>query len=87
MDKLGLIDRIDQISPVKKEACNVSVGTCIAALIINQLTDRKALCKVKEFYERQDVELLFGPERKVDAFNFIQQKSPTSISGEMNAYW
>ncbi|GIN95545.1 hypothetical protein J6TS1_14150 [Siminovitchia terrae] len=20
-------------------------------------------------------------------FNFIQQKSPTSVSGEMNAYW
>jgi len=51
IDKLGLIDRMDQISPVKKEACNVSVGTRIAALIINQLTDRKALCKVKEFYE------------------------------------
>ncbi|RST58404.1 hypothetical protein [Siminovitchia terrae] len=22
-----------------------------------------------------------------DTFNFIQQKSPTSVSGEMNAYW
>ncbi|WP_213021252.1 hypothetical protein [Siminovitchia terrae] len=22
-----------------------------------------------------------------DVFNFIQQKSPTSVSGEMNAYW
>lgn len=69
IDKLGLIDRIDQLSPVKKEDCHVSVGTRIAALIINQLTDRKALYKVEEFYERQDVELLFGTERKASDFN------------------
>ncbi|WP_280519790.1 hypothetical protein [Siminovitchia terrae] len=25
--------------------------------------------------------------KKNQVFNFIQQKSPTSISGEMNAYW
>src|SRR5690606_26190821 len=56
-------------SPVKKEDCHVSVGTRIAALIINQLTDRKALYKVEEFYERQDVELLFGTERKASDFN------------------
>lgn len=41
IDEMGLIDRIDQLSPVKKEACNVSVGTRIAAIMINQLTSRK----------------------------------------------
>ncbi|MEI3612962.1 DUF4277 domain-containing protein [Pseudogracilibacillus sp. SO30301A] len=40
IEALGLIDRIDQLSPVKKENCKVSVGTRIAAIIINQLTDR-----------------------------------------------
>ncbi|MBT2215490.1 hypothetical protein F3157_11210 [Virgibacillus dakarensis] len=30
--------------------------------MINQLTSRKALYKIEEFYEGQDVELLFGSE-------------------------
>ncbi|WP_188634366.1 DUF4277 domain-containing protein, partial [Lentibacillus kapialis] len=45
IEKLGLIDRIDHLSPVKKDVCHVSVGTRIAAIMINQLTDRKALYK------------------------------------------
>lgn len=69
IEELGLIDRIDQLSPVKKEICRVSVGTRVAAMIINQLTDRKALYKVEEFYERQDVELLFGSGKEANDFN------------------
>lgn len=38
----------------------LSVGTCVDALLINILTDRKALYKVMEFYETMDTELLFG---------------------------
>ncbi|WP_313430714.1 hypothetical protein [Siminovitchia terrae] len=26
-------------------------------------------------------------QRRSERLNFIQQKSPTSVSGEMNAYW
>jgi transposase len=67
--KLGLIERIEELSSVKKEDCNVSVGIRTAALMINQLTSRKPLYKVDEFYERQDVELLFGPDIKSADFN------------------
>lgn len=59
IEELGLISRIDQLSPVKKDVCHVSVGTRIAAIMINQLTDRKALYKVETFYEWQEFELLF----------------------------
>lgn len=38
----------------------VSVGTRTNALLINIATDRKALYKVAEFYEKMDTELLFG---------------------------
>jgi len=69
IDEMGLIERIDKLSPVKKEDCNVSVGTRIAALIINQLSDRKPLFKVEGFYETQDVELLFGPGVQASDFN------------------
>jgi len=45
---------------VKRDDCKVSVGTRTNALLINIATDRKALYKVSEFYEKMDTELLFG---------------------------
>ncbi|QDI90424.1 IS1634 family transposase [Salicibibacter halophilus] len=69
MDKMGLIEAIDKLSPVKEKDCNVSVGTRVAAMIINQLSHRKALYRVQEFYQEQDVELLFGPGTKANDFN------------------
>lgn len=69
IDRMGIIDRIDMLSPVKKEDCKVSVGTRTAAVIINQLSDRKALYKVEEFYERQDMGILFGSNIKASDFN------------------
>ncbi|QDI90140.1 IS1634 family transposase [Salicibibacter halophilus] len=69
IEEAGLVERIDRLSPVKKEDCQVSVGTRIAALIINQLSDRKPLFKVEAFYENQDVELLFGPGVTASDFN------------------
>ncbi|SDJ14870.1 protein of unknown function [Natribacillus halophilus] len=69
IEETGIIEHIDKRSPVKKEDCNVPVGTRIAALIINQLSDRKPLFKVEEFYEKQDVELLFGPGVTARDFN------------------
>lgn len=38
----------------------ISIGTRTNALLINIATDRKALYKVSEFYEKMDTELLFG---------------------------
>ncbi|QDI90973.1 DUF4277 domain-containing protein [Salicibibacter halophilus] len=47
IEEAGLVERIDRLSPVKKEDCQVSVGTRIAALIINQLSDRKPSSRSK----------------------------------------
>jgi transposase len=69
IDKMNLIERIDKLSPIKKEDCHLSVGTRIAALMVNQLSERKALYKVDQFYEGQDVELLFGPNVQANDFN------------------
>ncbi|SDI64589.1 protein of unknown function [Natribacillus halophilus] len=69
MDKMGLIEAIDKLSPVKEKDCNVSVGTCVAAMIINQLSDRKALYQMEKFYQNQDVALLFGAGTKASDFN------------------
>lgn len=70
IDNMQLIECIDKRSPIKKEECHLSVGTRIAALMINQLSERrKALYKVHKFYEKQDVELLFGSNVGADDFN------------------
>lgn len=66
---MELIARIDKVSPMKKEDCNVSIGTRIAALIINQLTDRKALYKVEEFYEKQGIASPYGTVVETNDFN------------------
>lgn len=39
--------------------CLVSPGTLVVALILNLLIDRKPLCQLQSFYERQDLDLLF----------------------------
>lgn len=44
----------------KRGNCKLTVGTRLKALLINIGTDRKALYKVKEFYEKRDVEVLLG---------------------------
>jgi transposase len=49
--------------------CNLSPGQIVKALVINTLTGRKPLYKVSEFYETQDVELLFGSGVKAEYFN------------------
>lgn len=69
IDRVGLIELIDGISHLKKEVCKVSVSTRIAVLIVNQLTDRKALYRIEIFYKGQDMELLFGPGVGAGDFN------------------
>ncbi len=67
--RLGWVERIDRMVPVRPEDCRLSVGLRVKALLINILTDRKALYHVQRFYERQDVELLLGPGVTADALN------------------
>ncbi|MCF8568609.1 IS1634 family transposase [Alicyclobacillus tolerans] len=59
-----LIDRFDWVQIIDDAAwrddCKLSVGTRVKALLINIGTDRKALYKVQEFYEKRDTEVLLG---------------------------
>lgn len=58
LDWLQWKQRIDR--HVGRDDYKVSVGTRVEALLINIATDRKALYKVAESYEKMDTELLFG---------------------------
>ncbi|BAS26273.1 IS1634 family transposase [Limnochorda pilosa] len=49
--------------------CKVSPGTLVVALTLNLLLDREPLYKVKEFYRRRDLGLLFEEPVDVEALN------------------
>jgi len=47
--------------------CKLSPGTRIVALILNALTSPRPLYKIKEFYRRRCLELMFEEKVDVDA--------------------
>lgn len=57
--EIGLVDVIDQAAEWHKQA-KMSPGERILALLLCIFTDRHALWRIEEFYERHDVEALFG---------------------------
>jgi len=58
IDTLGWVKLVDE--KTQRDDCNLSVGKRLKALLVNIGTDRKALYKVQEFYEKRDVEVLLG---------------------------
>lgn len=64
-DALKIPDIIDSVVEWDPAQCRLSPGTRIKALLINLLVDRRALYHVAEFYKGQDMEVLFGPEKRV----------------------
>lgn len=58
IDQFGWVQMIDEAA--QRGDCKLSVGTRLKALLINIGTDRKALYKVQEFYEKRDTEVLLG---------------------------
>lgn len=58
IDQFGWVEMIDK--QADRDGDKLSVGTRLKALLINIGTDRKALYKVQEFYEKRDVEVLLG---------------------------
>lgn len=61
IDKLRIVESIDEQTDPATQSANLSVGTRIQAMIIQILTDRKALYRMEEWYAKQDIELLLGP--------------------------
>lgn len=58
IDRFGWVDMID--TATEGDDFKLTVGTRLKALLINIGTERKALYKVQEFYERRDIEVLLG---------------------------
>jgi len=58
IDQFGWVEFIDNAA--KRDDCKLSVGTRLKAILINIGTDRKALYKIQEFYEKRDTEVLLG---------------------------
>jgi hypothetical protein len=58
---LGIAEAIDEQMAPAVQGANLSVDTRIKAMLIQILTDRKALYRMEEWFAKQDVELLLGP--------------------------
>ncbi len=68
-DHLGIRDIINRLVRWDEKQWFIDPGTLVIALIINILCMRKPLYRVHEFYEEQDVELLFGSGIESSNFN------------------
>jgi len=68
-DEIGLVNIINQSVEWDTKQWNVSPGQHVMALVINALCGRQPLYRVKEFYEEQDVEALFGSGITAHDFN------------------
>lgn len=60
-DILRIPQLIDSVVEWDPKNCRLSPGLRAKAMIINILTDRRALYDVEKFYQTQDLEVLFGP--------------------------
>ncbi|MGG5252409.1 IS1634 family transposase [Neobacillus sp. SM06] len=69
MDEIRFVEIINESLTWDQERCSLSPGTRIKALILNILCQGNPLYKVKEFYEKQDIEFLFGPDTTAEQFN------------------
>ncbi len=66
--EIGLVDVIDEAAEWQTQA-KMGPGERILALIMCIFGDRRALWRVGEFYEDEDVEVLFGPGVSSEDFN------------------
>jgi len=60
---------INEVVPWDPKQCLLDPGTHVTALIINILCRRDPLYRVEEFYQEQDLELLFGTHVEPNNFN------------------
>jgi len=58
--QLEIQKTINDVVPWENKQCLLDPGTHVTALIINILSRRDTLYRIKDFYRDQDVELLFG---------------------------
>jgi hypothetical protein len=58
--RLGLVDTVDRLCPMREEVAQVSHGQVIAALVANRLTSPTPLLRVAEWARTWSVEEMFG---------------------------
>ena len=66
--EIGLVDVINEAAEWHAQA-KMGPGERILSLIMCMFGDRRALWRVEEFYEDEDVEMLFGPGVRGEDFN------------------
>jgi transposase len=67
--ELEIVETIDSLVKWDPKQCKHPPGTHVLAMLINILMGRTALYRVDEFYELQDVPVLFGAEATAGDFN------------------
>jgi len=67
--QLGIEETVNSVVPWDDKQCLLDPGTLVLALIVNILCRRDPLYRVKEFYQEQDVALLFGKGVEVSNLN------------------
>ncbi len=67
IERFGWVEKLDSWG--YDERVKLTPGVRIKALLINILTDRRSLYRIKEFYEQRDLEVLFGPGVSAEDFN------------------
>ena len=67
--ELGIVETVDNMVRWDPEQCKRSPGTHVLAMLINIFMGRTALYRVDEFYELQDIAILFGADASADDLN------------------
>ncbi len=67
--QLKVRETVNRLVSWDEKQCLLDPGLLVVALIINLLCRRNPLYLVEEFYQEQDVELLFGPGIEAKNFN------------------
>ncbi|MFA1820111.1 DUF4277 domain-containing protein [Virgibacillus oceani] len=68
-DEIGFEKLINKQLEWDEIRCNLSPGARLKALVINILSDREPLYQVSQFFEDQDVEMLFGSDVEASDIN------------------
>lgn len=65
---LGLVQLVNEMVPSQM---SVSPGVMVQAMVLDTLSGRSPLYRIKEFMEEQDVELLIGQDLPADTFSDV----------------
>lgn len=68
-DEVKLVDTVDGMVQWDETRCDTTPGQRVKAMVINILDERKSLYRVREYYEKKDIEVLFNDDIETAKFN------------------